>query len=63
MKRLSIACMVVAVAGLSARGADAASCDSLAKLVLADTAITKAEVVAAGTIQVPRGGPARGANT
>jgi hypothetical protein len=40
----------------------AASCDSLAKLALKDTAITKAEVVAAGTFEAPGGRGGEGAN-
>jgi feruloyl esterase len=40
----------------------AASCDGLAKLALKDTAITKAEVVAAGTFEAPGGRGGRGPN-
>ena len=40
-----IACAVAVLACLPARSAFAASCDSLAKVALKDTAITKAEVV------------------
>jgi feruloyl esterase len=62
MKKISIACVVVALACLPARSAFAASCDSLAKLALKDAAITKAEVVAAGAFVPPGGGPQRGPN-
>jgi len=62
MKKLSVACVVFAVACLPVKSAWAASCDSLAKLALKDSAITKAEVVAAGAFVVPGGGPQRGPN-
>ena len=62
MKRVSIACVVVALACLPVRSAFAASCDSLAKLAFKDAAITKAEVVAAGAFVAPGGGPQRGLN-
>jgi feruloyl esterase len=59
MKTMSMVCAVAALACLPARSAVAASCDSLATLSLKDTAITRAEVVAAGTFQPP-GDPQRG---
>jgi len=62
MKRMSIACVLVASMCLPAKSALAASCDSLAKLALKDTAITKAEVVAAGTFEAPGGRGGRGPN-
>ena len=62
MKRISIACAVAVLACLPAGSAFAASCDSLAKVALKDTAITKAEVVAAGTFAAPGGGGERGPN-
>ena len=62
MKRISIACVVPALACLPVRSAFAASCDSLATLALKDAAITKAEVVAAGAFVPPGGGPQRGPN-
>ena len=61
MKRIWIACAVAGLACVPARSAFAASCDSLAKVALKDTAITKAEVVAAGTFEAPGGG-GRGPN-
>ena len=60
MKKISIACVVVVLACLPAQRAFAASCDSLAKLALKDTAITKAEVVGAGAFAAPGGGAQRG---
>ena len=60
MKKISIACVVVVLACLPAQRAFAASCDSLAKLALKDTAITKAEVVGAGAFAAPGGGGQRG---
>ena len=62
MKKISIACAVATVACLPATSALAASCDSLAKLALKDTAITKAEVVAAGAFSQPGGRGGRGSN-
>jgi len=62
MKRISIACVMAVLACLPARSAFAASCDDLATLALKDTAITKAEVVAAGAFEVPGGGAGRGPN-
>ena len=49
------------MACLPASSASAASCESLAKLALKGTAITRAEVVAPGTFQPPDG-PPRGRN-
>jgi feruloyl esterase len=60
MKRISMVCVVVASLGLPAKSALAAPCDSLATLALNDTAITKAEVVAAGTFEAPGGRGGRG---
>ena len=62
MKKISIACAVAVLACLPATSAVAASCDGLAKLALKDTAITKAEVVAAGTFEAPGGRGGRGPN-
>jgi len=62
MKKISIACAVATVACLPATSALAASCDSLAKLALKDTAITKAEVVTAGAFSQPGGRGGRGSN-
>ena len=61
MKTISIACAVAVMACLHASSASAASCESLAKLALKDTAISKVEVVAPGTFQPPDG-PPRGRN-
>ena len=60
--RISIACVVAVLACLPARSAFAASCDGLATLALKDTAITKAEVGAAGAFEAPGGGAGRGPN-
>ena len=62
MKKIATVCAVAVLACLPARSAFAASCDSLAKLALKDTTITKAEVVAAGTFEAPGGQPGRGGN-
>ena len=62
MKKIATVCAVAILACLPARSAFAASCDSLAKLALKDTTITKAEVVAAGAFEVPGGQPGRGQN-
>jgi len=59
MKKMSMGCAVAALACLPAGSALAASCESLTKLSLKDTAVTTAEVVAPGTFQPP-GGPQRG---
>jgi feruloyl esterase len=61
MKTLSLVCAVAAFICLPATTAFAASCESLATLALKDTTITRAEVVAAGTFQLPDG-PGRGPN-
>jgi feruloyl esterase len=61
MKTMLLVCAVAALACLPARTASAASCESLAKLALTDTAISKAEVVAPGAFQPPDG-PGRGPN-
>src|SRR5579862_8121895 len=61
MKSMLMACAVAVMACLPANSAFAAPCASLAKLALKDTAITKVEVVAAGTFQPPDG-PPRGRN-
>jgi feruloyl esterase len=61
MKMTSMAGAVAAMAVLSPSSAFAASCESLAKLALKGTAITKVEVVAPGTFQPPDG-PPRGRN-
>src|SRR5580765_8245087 len=61
MKMMWMACAVAVTACLPASRAFAASCESLAKLGLKDTAITKVEVVAPGTFQPPDG-PPRGRN-
>jgi feruloyl esterase len=60
MKALSIACLAAAVSCLPAATAAAASCDSLARLALKDTAVTKAELVPAGAFEAPGGGAPRG---
>jgi feruloyl esterase len=62
MKKISIACVVVALTCLTTRSVFAASCESLAKLALKDTAITKAEAVAPGAFTPPEAGVARGPN-
>ena len=62
MKKVSFACVVGALACLPAGSAFAASCDSLAKLILKDAVITTAEVVAAGAFVPPAAGPQRGPN-
>ena len=62
MKKIATVCAVAILVCLPARSAFAASCDSLAKLALKDTTITKAEVVAAGAFEVPGGQPGRGQN-
>ena len=62
MKKISIACMMVALTCLFAGSAFAASCESLAKLALKDAAVTKVEVVAAGAFTPPDAGTARGPN-
>ena len=56
MKRIAIVFAVTLLACLHASRVFAATCDSLAKLALTDTVITKAEVVTAGAFEVP-GGP------
>ena len=60
--KVSVACVVGALACLPTRSAFGASCDSVAKLALKDATITKAEAVAAGAFAAPGGGAARGPN-
>lgn len=60
MKKISVACALLAAACLPATTASAATCDSLARLALEDTAITRAEVVPAGAFVAPGGGAPRG---